>query len=429
MSGLRAILASCLLVCLVSCGGRKQPDGGVTLTLYHWMDKDRQLWEEQIIRPFEAAHPGIKVDLQTSPYSLYVTKCLTSIASGSPLADVLYAEDWFGQELIQKQYAIDLMPYIRRSISTGDFYDETFTEWRGIAQRKEELFGFPACLGLTVLFYNKDIFDRAGVQYPDTSWTYDDLIRAGRRLTVDTNADGVVDQWGLTFDVQYTGFETVLYSLGGRILSDDMTHALLSEPSTLRGLHFIQDLFQKEKIASTTTSLINPWETFIGGRAAMILIGSHGSLALEGSSLRWDIAIPPKGPDGRRYSRRFTMAFLIPKLSPHPAEAWELLRWILTKSPVQTISTEYPGMMPTFRAAAESPVWLNAAPLFDRGLLVQLEKSGSFPLFTPGWQEWRDNTLTPELLQMIQGKKSVEDFARDAERDINAVLSRVTRRE
>ncbi len=98
-----------LALSLLSCGGgKKQPEGPVTLTLYHWMEKDRTLWEEEIIKPFEESHPGIRVILQTSPYPLYVTKSLTSIASGSRLADLMFAEDWFGQELIHKQYALNL---------------------------------------------------------------------------------------------------------------------------------------------------------------------------------------------------------------------------------------------------------------------------------------------------------------------------------
>ena len=132
---------------------------------------------------------------------MYVTKSLTSIASGNQLADVMFAEDWFGQELIHKNYALNLMPFVKRDITLGDFNTETFTEWRGVAQRDDELFGFCACLGLTVLFYNKDIFDRAGIPYPDTTWTYDDLRRVGARLTVDSNGDGIPDQWGLSFDV------------------------------------------------------------------------------------------------------------------------------------------------------------------------------------------------------------------------------------
>jgi len=417
--------AAFLLLALLSCGGEKRKtEGQVSLTLYHWMEKDRKLWEEQILKPFQAAHPGVTVTLQTSPYPLYVTKSLTSIASGGHLADLMFAEDWFGQELIQKQYALNLMPYVRRDIAPGEFYDETFTEWRGVAQREDELYGFPACLGLTVLFYNKELFDRGALSYPDTTWTYDDLIRVGKKLTIDQNADGIPDQWGLTFDVQYTGLETVLYTLGGRLLTADSRHASLQEPPTLKALHFIQDLFQKERIASTTTSLVTTWQSFIAQRSAMILIGSHGAINLEGTSLRWDLTYPPKASDGRRMSRRFTMAFMIPKNSPHPEEAWELLRWILTKSPPEQISTQYSGMMPTYRPATASGAWLNTPPVHNRHLLVELEKGYSFPLFTPGWQEWRDNNLTPEILQMIQGKKSVEQFAADAGRRINAVLDR-----
>jgi multiple sugar transport system substrate-binding protein len=419
------IIPVLLMVVLCSCGPEKKgPGQGVTLTLYHWMEKDRPLWEEKIIKPFEQAHPGIHVGLQTSPYTLYVSKSLTSIASGSNIADLMFAEDWFGQELIQKHYAINLMPFVRRDLTLDQYIQDAFTEWRGIHQREDELFGFPMSLGLTVLFYNKDMFDKAGVPYPDTSWTYDDLVRVAKKLTIDTDGDGIPEQWGLSFDVHYTGLETLVYSFGGRTLNDSLTRAVLDEPATLNAFHFIQDIFLKDRIASSATSLINPWESFVGRRAAMNLIGSHGSMTLEGSTIRWDITLPPKGPTGLRWSRRYSMAFLIPKTSPHPEEAWQLLHWILTKSPVETLGEQYLGMMPTYRPFVESPAWLHSQPRHNRAVLVELMHGHSFPLFTPGWQEWRDNNLTPEMIAMIQGKKSVEDVAHDAERRINAVLAR-----
>ena len=157
----------------------------------------------------------------------------------------------------------------------------------------------------------------------------------------------------------------------------------------------------------------------------MILIGSLGALNLEGTSIRWDLTYPPKAPDGKRCSRRYTMAYLIPHTSPHPEEAWALLRWILTRSPVDQIATQYQGLMPTNRSYAANPAWLDAAPVHNRRLLVALEDGYSFPLFTPAWQEWRDNNMTPELMLMIRGEKTVEQAARDAERRINAVLSRI----
>ena len=424
----RAALVMLFTLLALSCGDPQKDTGeGITLTLYHWMEKDRSLWEEKILAPFEEAHPGVHVVLQTSPYQLYVSKSLTSIASGGALADLMLAEDWFGQELIRKNYARNLMPYVRRDVSPDDYHAETWMEWRGAAQREDEFYGFPAALGLTVLFYNRDLFDRAGLPYPDTSWTYDDLIRVGKRLTIDADGDGVPEQWGLSFDVHYTGIETVIYSLGGRLLKDDSRSAALTEPATLRALQFIQDIFLKHRIASSTSSFVNPWESFVGQRAAMILIGSLGSVNLEGTSVRWDLTFPPKGPDGRRCSRRYTMAFLIPNSSAHPDEAWELLRWILTRSPVEHIATQYQGLMPTSRLYSDNSAWLDAAPAHNRRLLVALEDEYSFPLFTPAWQEWRDNNMTPELMLMIRGDKSVEEAARDAEQRIDAVLERVYR--
>ena len=410
---------------LASCGpGKKEAQDGVTLTLYHWMEKDRALWEEGIIMPFEKAHPGVHVVLQTSPYALYVSKSLTSIASGSRLADLMFAEDWFGQELIRAGYARNLAPYVRRDIAPGDFDTLAYTEWRGEAARGDALYGFPACLGLTVLFYNKDMFDQAGLGYPDTTWTYDDMVRAAKALTV-TGGDGAQEQWGLSFDVHYTGLETVVYTLGGRLLSPDGRRAVLEEPASLAALEYVRKMFVQERIASPSTSYVNTFEAFMGRRAAMVLIGSLGAINLEDSPIRWDITFPPKGPDGRRCSRRFSMAFMIPANSPHPEEAWQLLLWILTKSPAATMALQYEGMMPTTKSYTRSPLWLNAPPAHSRGLLLALEEEYAFPLFTPAWQEWRDNNLTPELMLMIQGKKSAAECARDADRRINAVLDRV----
>ena len=60
-------------------------------------------------------------------------------------------------------------------------------------------------------------------------------------LTVDADGDGIPEQWGLSFDVHYTGLETVIYSFGGRMLTDDSRRADLSGPATLRAFRYIQE--------------------------------------------------------------------------------------------------------------------------------------------------------------------------------------------
>ena len=425
ISDVRILILVVVTLILSSCGEKPRDENGkTTLILYHWMERDRDLWQEKVIAPFEKAHPNIAVRLESAPYGLYVSKVMTSIASGAKVADLMFAEDWFGQELIHRSYARNLMPMARRDLALDDFYQDAFQEWRGVAQKPDELFGFPAAVGLTVLFYNKDPFDAAGIPYPDTTWTYDDLVRVGKQLTIDRDSDGVPEQWGLTFDVQYTGLETVVYSLGGRMLTPDLSRAVYTEPATLAAFSFIRDLFQKDRIASFSTSIITPWEPFLSRKAAMNLIGSHGSMDLVGSGMRWDLTMPPKGKDGRRLSRRFSMAFMIPQNSDHPDEAWELLKWILTRSPAESVDRQYLGMMPTYWPVVRSRAWLESAPRYNRQIIVDLAEHYALPLYTPGWQEWRDKILTPDLMTFIRGGMTVEEFAQDAEERINAVLER-----
>ena len=413
------------IVLLSGCGGKEKKQGDVvTIRLVHPLETSRALWEEAVIKPFEKEFPKIDVVLETVPYSLYVAKTMTSIASGSKVGDVLFAEDWFGQELIKKGYAANLMPFVKRDLNLDQFYSDLFEEWRGLSQNPDDLFAFPSALGLTVLFYNKDLFDKAGIPYPDSTWSYDDLVRVAKKLTVDKDRDGIIDQYGLIFDPHYTGLETIIHSLGGRTLTKDYSRAALQDPSTIRALQFVQDIFVKEKIAPPASSFINPAEPFLLQRGAMTLIGSSWAINLKDASFRWDMAVPPMGPNDVRLSRRYSYAFLIPKNTEHSDEAWQLLHWILTRIPPDKFDQLYNYMMPTNRNLTSTREWLNSEPKYDRQVLVQLQNGESFPLFTPGWQEWRDNIFTPEMLTMIQGKESVEEFARRVEPKINAVLAR-----
>jgi ABC-type glycerol-3-phosphate transport system substrate-binding protein len=118
------------------------------------------------------------------------------------------------------------------------------------------------------------------------------------------------------------------------------------------------------------------------------------------------------------------MAFMIPQNSDHPDEAWELLKWILTRSPAESVDRQYLGMMPTYWPVVRSRVWLESAPRYNRQIIVDLAEHYALPLYTPGWQEWRDKILTPDLMTFIRGGMTVEEFAQDAEERINAVLER-----
>jgi multiple sugar transport system substrate-binding protein len=409
-----------------SCGkgSKSETDKQIVLKLVHWYGSQRDNWQKEIVETFERDHPNIKVEMDVVPYSLYYAKVLASAASGAPLGDVVAIDDWFAPELFKRKYTVDLQPYFDRDLRAEDFITQVFEMCRMPIGENGDLLAVPFATGTTVLFYNEDLFDQAGVSYPDSDWTYADLLGAARKLTRDIDGDGITDQWGiLADDGAYTGFDTMLYSLGGQILSPDLMQSWIDQPKSVAALQFIVDLVRKERVSPLPSSLESLGEKFGSGKFGMVITGDFVKSTLKDVRFRWDVALPPMGPEGLRLSRRFGNSLCIPRQSKQPDEAWQLIKYILT-SPARTKLNElFESMMPVFKPLAFSKEWIEGEPLCNRRAIIETEERYSFFHITPGWLEWREQGLTPEVQNAMSGRKSVLDAARDAARKINSILN------
>jgi multiple sugar transport system substrate-binding protein len=415
----------CTLLLWLSCGkADKSPaEKQIVLTLVHWYGSQRDNWQNEIIEPFEREHANIKVEMDVVPYSLYYAKTLASAASGVPMGDVVAIDDWFAPELFKRDYTVDLQHYFDRDFKAQDFITQVFEMCRFPLGENGDLLAIPFATGTTVLFYNRDLFDQAGVSYPDSNWTYADLLVAARKLTRDIDGDGITDQWGiLADDGTYTGFDTMLYSLGGQILSPDLKQSWIDRPKSVAALQYIVDLVRKEKVSPLPSSLESMGEKFGSEKVAMVITGDFVKLALKDVRFRWDITLPPKGPAGLRLSRRFGNSFCIPRQSQHPNEAWELIKYILTSPSRGRLNELFESMMPVYKSLAFSKDWIEGVPLCNRRAIIETEEKYSFFHITPGWLEWREQALTPEVQNAMTGRKSVLEAAHDAATKISAIL-------
>jgi multiple sugar transport system substrate-binding protein len=234
---------------MIGCGKSDRSSSGarITLKLVHWYGNQRDNWQHEIVEPFERDHPDVRVEMEVVPYQLYYAKILASTASGATMGDVVAIDDWFAPELFNRQYTLSLQPYVDRDLKLEDFITPVFEICRLPSGDRGDLLAFPFATGTTMLFYNKDLFQDADIPFPDSTWMYADLLAAARRLTRDTDGDGRIDQWGfLTDDGSFTGFDTMLYSLGGRILSSDLRESELDRPASISAFQLIVDLVRKE---------------------------------------------------------------------------------------------------------------------------------------------------------------------------------------
>ena len=417
------IIQLCLFPFLfLSCQGKVEEKGKTKIKVVHWWGNVRDQWQT-LIDEFERTHPDIAVEQEIVTYGPYVSKVLATAASGGIVGDVIVLEDWFAQELLSRDYCVDLQPFVQKDLKVEDFFNVSFDEYRYNGQ----LLAIPACVGVGVLFYNKTLFDKAHMNYPDTTWTYDDLVATAKKLTRDTDGDGFVDQWGFTAD-DGMGFDTMLHSFGGAVLDNERRKSLLNDPKSLKAIRFWVDLVRKEKIsppssmilgASTVGGIINP---FLTGKFAMSVQPDFKLMYLE-APFEWDITMPPKGPENRR-TMRFSQAFCIPRASIHRFEAWEFIRWFITDAPLTGIDQLFGGLTPVNRRRALSREFLEGLPRCNRRVVVDLMDNYSYSYMRTGWQEFRDHGFVPHLDLALAGKESAETAAALGAKAVDDVLSR-----
>jgi len=129
------------------------------------------------ILEYENLNPGIDIVLQEQPSSNWLDKFI-SVAQTGESPDIFLAKgSWFG-ELAELEYIQPITPFLTPQ-KEAEFLPSAIS---GLSY-ENELWGLPLWFDSILLFYNKNLFDQAGLAYPNSSWTDVDLINAAVQLT------------------------------------------------------------------------------------------------------------------------------------------------------------------------------------------------------------------------------------------------------
>jgi ABC-type glycerol-3-phosphate transport system substrate-binding protein len=183
-----------------------------------WGDPAEITNQQAIVDEFVAANPNIDVNVTVSDWEPYWDKLQTGLAGGAA-PDVFAMDGPLGPDYQSRDVLLDLTPYIE-----GEGYDLTQLDENAVkdfttADGKQ--FGLPRDLNVIALYYNKKMFDEAGIPYPDDTWDWAKLVEVGKQLTKDTDGDGTIDQWGVyteTTDME-NAWSSFVWQSGGDILS------------------------------------------------------------------------------------------------------------------------------------------------------------------------------------------------------------------
>ncbi len=176
-----------------AAGEQAAASGPTTITWAFWGSPEEAASHKIVADAFMKEHPEIQIEIWNQPWDDYFTKIQALWASGDAkvIPDVAFL--WPTPRYAAEGVLENLDPFIDKAGYNLDDY------WPGLlesAKYEGSVYGFPRDIEVNVLYYNKDIFDEAGVAYPTDNWTWDDFLAAAEKLTV-KDANGVTERYAL----------------------------------------------------------------------------------------------------------------------------------------------------------------------------------------------------------------------------------------
>jgi multiple sugar transport system substrate-binding protein len=283
----------------------------------------------QMLEQFHATHPNIRVFYTPDPED-FEEKVLADMQAGTA-PDVFQACCSFFPILVQKGYMLDLRPYVEADLDQATVDDWDPAQYRSFFTREGRQYGLPKYHGALALYYNRDLFDEYGVDYPDESWDHDGYMAAMERLTDDRDGDGETDLWGSTLDVSWDRIQVHVNSWGGHFVDpDDSTQCRMCEPEAMAAMEWLRARMWDDRVMATPLDVqnVSTRQAFISGQVAMVEDGSWALKdILSGANFRVGVAPFPAGPV-RRVTLATTDGFGIYAGTRHPDAAWELLKFL-----------------------------------------------------------------------------------------------------
>lgn len=253
----------------------------VKLQFYTWWSGGEKDLGEALIKEYESINKNVEIVQNYIPYGEYHTK-LNAMIVANETPDIYFINEYLVNEWGEKGIAEDLNPYFEKSgIVPEDTYFDT-----AIFETEKGLWGVSFSLGTYTLYYNKDMFREAGIDFPTTSasnpWTWEEYIDAARKLTVDSkgntpNDDGFdansVRTYGTVMPTNMNYITALLTTNNGSFVSMDGQSLGITKPESIEVIQKIADLSHVEKIAPS-------YEVQLGSFSDMPVMLMNGQLGM-----------------------------------------------------------------------------------------------------------------------------------------------------
>jgi len=404
------MLLICLMLLIPSLG-LFAADKQTTVTYGFW-DANQRPAIESLVAAFEKENPTIKIQIMVIPWGEYWTKLQASVAGGQAY-DTFWMNGPYFPIYASQGVLKEMGPDFKKAGIDMSKYSKALTAMYTL---NGKIYGLPKDYDTIGLFYNKDLFDKAGVAYPSENWTFDDLKAAAKKLTDAKN--GV---WGFVAPTaDQSGWWNFAFANGGKLLSDDQSRIMVDQGGSREALAYLYS-FVKEGLSpdASTVASIDAWsQLFPNSKVAMIPAGSWMAKTYSQVPFRCDVAPLPKGKAGHA-TVIHGVANVVGSKSKVMDAGTRFVDFLVSKKAQEMVAASG-SVIPAYEGLADA--WIKSNPKMNTKIFIDAVKYAQpYPASVKG-MEWNDK-ISSALSDIWNGAISFDDGMTKLAADANAALA------
>ncbi|NEW06450.1 sugar ABC transporter substrate-binding protein [Paenibacillus sp. SYP-B3998] len=404
-------------------------------------DVPEKVYIDKLIPDFEATHPNIKVKIMKAPYAEFDSKLQSLVAAGTaPDVTSHWGEMGF-IEFMDKGMLRDMTDLIKADNFKAADYGMS-DDVLNIYKVDGKNYGIPVYSYTSLMLYNKDMFDKAGIPYPpadfeDKSWTFDKMMEVAKKLSKPSD-DPQTAEFGI--DWGWSENDMRLIYFGAKVYSDDTwsngghpTASYFGSPEAVKANQRLQDMVFKDKVMPSKefrkAVAGQGGEPFATGKIGMSVAGAWILTSVKDYSFKVGVAAVPAGANDKARDVLYIDPLLILKDSKHPKEAYEWIKYQLKKD-VQEKAIELSGGTPPSNEQAAEKYYNMYAPAIDPKDLKTVVEGG----LKHGTESYNHlisdyshilNLVTNEMDPLDSDKGNAAEIGPIVEKKVNALLKEV----
>lgn len=310
-------------------------DGTVTINFYDWTDE--QTYMTEVVNAFEEKHPNIKVNAHFIPTSDYVQKILVNLSTGGGEMDVFATQSTSNlAEYISKDVLTPLDDVAESPILQGNMDAIEQLRYEG------HIYGLPYRTSKWVIYYNKDLFDEAGIGYPDETWTWDRYAEVAAELSTGSGSDRVYGSMSYQADNTWWRVLANIEGANNPLVPEDLERFK-------KAAAYYYDLTYELEAQQPFGELVGDaggdfTSRFLQGKTAMMWNGDwavqmlNEEIEKRGAELNYDIAPMPKWDEAADTTTTGSFAvIMVNKQSPHIEAAKTFAQFVASEEAAKII--------------------------------------------------------------------------------------------